>query len=357
MTGLIVSVTGYNGAFPVKAHFSADKGVTALFGHSGAGKTTLLKMISGTLRPSTGRIAIGDLVLFDAEENIFLPPEKRRIGYVFQDARLFPHMSVAKNLTYAQWAGKRQSSRSFDAIVGLLGLEKLLTRKPTHLSGGERQRVAIGRALLSDPALLLLDEPLSSLDYMRRQEILPYLEMLRDESGVPIVYVSHEIDEVARLADTLVLLSAGNVVASGPVVEVFPLIDDQGGGSGVLLEGEVTGYDADYQIATINLNGTPFQITDQGVETGMRLRLRIRARDVSISRRKPEELSIRNILPVKITAIHDESGSFSLVTLSYAGQLLEARLTRKSVADLSLQAGDDVYAMVKAVSVDRAAFR
>lgn len=363
MTGLVVSLTGFNGAFPVKANFTADQGVTALFGHSGAGKTTLLKMISGTLRPASGRIAIGDHVLFDKEKGIFLPPEKRRIGYVFQDARLFPNMSVARNLTYARWAGKRlgadkrRASRSFDDIVQLLGLENLLTRKPTHLSGGERQRVAIGRALLSDPALLLLDEPLSSHDWMRRQEILPYLEMLRDESGVPIVYVSHEIDEVARLADTLVLLAGGNVVASGPVAEVFPLIDNQGDGSGVLLEGEVTDYDAAYQIATIDLNGTAFQITDQGVEKGMRLRLRIRERDVSIARNKPEGLSIRNILPVKITAINDESGSFARLTLSYAGQEMGARLTRKSVADLSLQAGDDVYAMVKAVSVDRTALR
>lgn len=357
MTCLAVSLTGYNGSFSVEAHFTADLGVTSLFGHSGAGKTTLLKMISGTLRPATGRIAIGDQVLFDKDNGIFLPPEKRRIGYVFQDARLFPNMSVAKNLTYAQWAGKRHGTRSFDDIVGLLGLENLLTRKPTHLSGGERQRVAIGRALLSNPALLLLDEPLSSLDWTRRQEILPYLEMLRDESGVPIVYVSHEIDEVARLADTLVLLKAGHVVASGPVTDVFPLIENQDDGTGVLLEGEVTSYEDEYQIATIDLNGTPFQIVDQALEKGMRLRLRVRSRDVSISLEKPENLSIRNILPVKITAINDEGGPFAYLTLSYTGQQMGAKLTRKSVADLSLQVGDDVYAMVKAVSVDRAALR
>lgn len=357
MTGLTVSVTGYNGSFPVKAHFTADQGVTALFGHSGAGKTTLLKMISGTLRPETGRIAIGHHVLFDKDKGIYLAPEKRRIGYVFQDARLFPNMSVAKNLTYAQWAGKRPATRSFDDIVSLLGLERLLNRKPTHLSGGECQRVAIGRALLSDPALLLLDEPLSSLDQKRRQEILPYLEMLRDESGVPIIYVSHEIDEVARLADTLVLLSAGNVVASGPVTKIFPLIANQEADTSVLLEGEVSNYDTEYQIATINLNGTSFQITDQAVQKGMRLRLRIHARDISISRKKPEALSIRNILPVKIAAIHDENGSFALLILSYAGQEIGARLTRKSVADLSLQVGDEVYALVKAVSVDRTALR
>ncbi len=199
----------------MEADFAADWGVTALFGHSGAGKTTLLKMIAGTLRPESGRIAVGDFTLFDAERGINLPPEKRRIGYVFQEARLFPHMSVKRNLTYARWAGRRQATRSFDEVVALLGIGHLLDRRPSTLSGGERQRVAIGRALLSDPALLLLDEPLSSLDHARRQEILPFIERLRDESHVPIVYVSHEIDEVARLADQIVLLSAGRVTASG----------------------------------------------------------------------------------------------------------------------------------------------
>ncbi|MDR0253553.1 MAG: molybdenum ABC transporter ATP-binding protein, partial [Brucellaceae bacterium] len=221
---LDLNVKGGNGGFRVEAAFRAETGVTALFGASGAGKTTLLRMIAGTLRPEEGRIAIGNLVLFDSAKNINLKPEERRIGYVYQDARLFPHLNVLRNLTYAQWAGKRKPERKLEEITELLGIGALLQRKPHQLSGGEKQRVAIGRALLSAPRLLLLDEPLSSLDHARRQEILPYLERLRDESGLPIVFVSHEVDEVARLADTLVLLERGRVRESGSVFDIFSQI-------------------------------------------------------------------------------------------------------------------------------------
>ena len=357
MSGLAVSITGRNGRFPVEADFAADWGVTALFGHSGAGKTTLLKMIAGTLRPESGRIAVGDFTLFDAEKGINLPPEKRRIGYVFQEARLFPHMSVKRNLTYARWAGHRQATRSFDEVVALLGIDHLLDRRPSTLSGGERQRVAIGRALLSDPALLLLDEPLSSLDHARRQEILPFIERLRDESHVPIVYVSHEIDEVARLADEIVLLSAGRVTASGAAADVFPLIDAEGEGGGVLLEGMVSSYDERYKLAEIDLGGASFQLSDAGLKHNMHVRLRVRARDVSIARKAPEKISIRNVLPVTVTAITMDDGPTAYVSLDFQGRRLGARLTRRSVDELALRSGDHVVALVKAVSVDRAAIR
>jgi molybdate transport system ATP-binding protein len=357
MSGLAVSITGRNGRFPVEADFAADWGVTALFGHSGAGKTTLLKMIAGTLRPESGHIAVGDFTLFDAEKGINLPPEKRRIGYVFQEARLFPHMSVKRNLTYARWAGHRQATRSFDEVVALLGIDHLLDRRPSTLSGGERQRVAIGRALLSDPALLLLDEPLSSLDHARRQEILPFIERLRDESHVPIVYVSHEIDEVARLADAIVLLSAGRVTASGAAADVFPLIDAEGEGGGVLLEGMVSSYDERYKLAEIDLGGASFQLSDAGLKQNMHVRLRVRARDVSIARKAPEKISIRNVLPVTVTAITMDDGPNAYVSLDFQGRRLGARLTRRSVDELALRSGDHVVALVKAVSVDRAAIR
>jgi molybdate transport system ATP-binding protein len=357
MSGLSVSITGRNGRFPVAADFAADWGVTALFGHSGAGKTTLLKMIAGTLRPESGRIAVGDFTLFDAEKGVNLPPEKRRIGYVFQEARLFPHMSVKRNLTYARWAGHRQATRSFDEVVALLGIDHLLDRRPSTLSGGERQRVAIGRALLSDPALLLLDEPLSSLDHARRQEILPFIERLRDESHVPIVYVSHEIDEVARLADAIVLLSAGRVTASGAAADVFPLIDAEGEGGGVLLEGMVSSYDERYKLAEIDLGGASFQLSDAGLKQNMHVRLRVRARDVSIARKAPEKISIRNVLPVTVTAITMDDGPNAYVSLDFQGRRLGARLTRRSVDELALRSGDHVVALVKAVSVDRAAIR
>ena len=357
MSGLKVSVTGRNGKFAIEANFSAGWGVTALFGHSGAGKTTLLKMIAGTLRPESGRIAVGDFVLFDADKGINLPPEKRRIGYVFQEARLFPHMSVKSNLTYARWAGSRESIRSLDEVVKLLGIDQLLDRRPSTLSGGERQRVAIGRALLSDPALLLLDEPLSSLDHARRQEILPFIERLRDESHVPIVYVSHEIDEVARLADEIVLLQGGKVKASGEAAEIFPLIDGDGEGAGVLLEGSVSAYDERYKLAEIDLGGTTFQLSDAGLKQNMHVRLRVRARDVSIARKAPDAISIRNVLPVSILAIEAGEGPNAHVALDFQGRRLGARLTRRSVDDLGLAVGDQVVALVKAVSVDRAAIR
>ncbi|MGN7961615.1 molybdenum ABC transporter ATP-binding protein [Brucella sp. 22210] len=361
MSGLVVSIKGRNGKFAVEADFAAGGGVTALFGHSGVGKTTLLKMIAGTLRPESGRIAVGDFALFDADKGINLPPEKRRIGYVFQEARLFPHMSVKRNLTYARWAGHRQATRNFDEVVKLLGIEPLLDRRPPTLSGGERQRVAIGRALLSDPALLLLDEPLSSLDHARRQEILPFIERLRDESHVPIVYVSHEIDEVARLADEIVLLSGGKVTASGEAAEIFPRIGADpamgGEGSGVLLEGTVASYDENYKLAEIDLGGASFQLTDTGLKQGMHVRLRVRARDVSLARAAPDAISIRNVLPVTIMGIEAGEGPNAHVSLDFQGRHLGARLTRRSVDDLGLQTGDRVIALVKAVSVDRAAIR
>ncbi len=357
MSGLTISAKGRNGAFTVEAQFVAEGGVTALFGHSGAGKTTLLKMIAGTLQPDSGRIAVDNFVLFDAEKGINLPPEKRRIGYVFQDARLFPHMNVRRNLTYARWAGKRQSLRNFDEVVTLLGIGHLLDRRPATLSGGERQRVAIGRALLSDPALLLLDEPLSSLDHARRQEILPFIERLREESRVPVVYVSHEIDEVARLADEIVLLSGGRVMASGAAADVFPLINANSEGGGVLLEGRVSTYDDCYKLAEIDLGGASFQLSDAGLQQDMHVRLRVRARDVSIARKVPEAISIRNLLPVRVTGIEASEGPNAYVSLDFDGRCLGARLTRRSVDDLALRVGDEVVALVKAVSVDRAAIR
>lgn len=357
MSGLKVSVKGRNGKFAVEADFTAGLGVTALFGHSGAGKTTLLKMIAGTLRPQTGQIAVGDFALFDAAKGINLPPEKRRIGYVFQEARLFPHMSVKRNLTYARWAGSRAATRSLDEVVDLLGISHLLNRRPATLSGGERQRVAIGRALLSDPALLLLDEPLSSLDHARRQEILPFIERLRDESHVPIVYVSHEIDEVARLADEIVLLSGGKAEASGLAADIFPMIDGDGEGAGVLLEGTVSSYNSAYKLAEIDLGGAFFQLADTGLREQMHVRLRVRARDVSIARTIPDAISIRNILPVVIRNIAVGEGPNALLDLDFQGRRLGARLTRRSVDELRLIAGEEVFALVKAVSVDRAAIR
>ncbi len=351
------NVKGGNGGFHVEAAFRAETGVTALFGASGAGKTTLLRMIAGTLRPEEGRIAVGNLVLFDSTKNINLRPEERHIGYVYQDARLFPHLSVLRNLTYAQWAGKREPERKVEEITELLGIGALLQRKPHQLSGGEKQRVAIGRALLSAPRLLLLDEPLSSLDHARRQEILPYLERLRDESGLPIVFVSHEVDEVARLADTLVLLEQGRVRESGSVFDIFSQIDGTGDTTSVLLQGEVTRSDDAYAMADIAIGGHNFQLTDHALQSGMKVRLRIRSRDVSLSRFAPVDISIRNIFPVTITAISTDDGPFAELRLQLGDVQLLSRISRKSVQDLNLKTGEQVFALIKAVSIDRSAAR
>ncbi|QND53954.1 molybdenum ABC transporter ATP-binding protein [Phyllobacterium sp. 628] len=353
---LSVSVNSQVGSFPIAADFTAGKGVTALFGESGAGKTTLLKMIAGVTRPKQGRIVIRNQVLFDSAEGINLPPEKRRIGYVFQDARLFPHLSVKNNLTYARWAGRRSEGLPYDAVVALLGLQHLQQRSPATLSGGERQRVAIGRALLSNPSLLLMDEPLSSLDHSRRQEILPFLETLRDQTGLPILYVSHEIDEVARLADEIVLLQGGRVTASGPAEAIFSRLGSHDD-AGALVTGIVAASDEAFGLTSIDIGGHPFQLARLDFIVGSKVRLRIRARDVSIARTLPEAISIRNILPVRITGMTSNEGPDTDLALDIGGQTIGARLTRKSVAELDLKPGDNVFALVKAASIDRSVLR
>src|SRR4029077_11243429 len=229
---LEVDVDHARESFHLSARFSAVPGLTALFGRSGSGKTTLVDIVGGLIRPDRGRIAIDGQVLVDTERGIFVPKHRRRIGYVFQDSRLFPHLSVRSNLLYGRWfAGDGGTAANLASVVDLLGIGRLLERRPDSLSGGETQRVAIGRALLAQPRALLMDEPLASLDEARRAEILPYIERLRDEAGVPILYVSHSVAEVARLATTVVILSEGQVTAVGPVADVLALADsgDPGG--------------------------------------------------------------------------------------------------------------------------------
>ena len=223
---LSVAVTHRLGGFTLDAAFDSAGGLTALFGRSGAGKTSLVNAIAGLIRPDRGRIEIDGEVLTDTEAGIFVPAHRRRVGYVFQEGRLFPHLNVRQNLVYGRWfAPKAAGGGEFDQVIALLGIEPLLARRPANLSGGEKQRVAIGRALLSRPRILVMDEPLASLDEGRRAEIYPYIERLRDEMRVPIVYVSHSIPEVARLATTLVVLSEGQVAAIGPTAQIMGRID------------------------------------------------------------------------------------------------------------------------------------
>ncbi|HZX86166.1 MAG TPA: molybdenum ABC transporter ATP-binding protein, partial [Reyranella sp.] len=237
--------------FRIAARFAAAPGLTALFGRSGAGKTTLIDIVGGLMRPDRGRVAVDGQVLVDTERGIFVPSHQRRIGYIFQDSRLFPHLSVRRNLLYGRWFNRDAGGAGADlkSVVDLLGIGHLLERRPASLSGGEKQRVAIGRALLAHPQLLLMDEPLAALDEARRAEILPYIERLRDEMGVPILYVSHSVAEVARLATTVVILTDGKVTAVGPVADILPLADSGDGGS--VLDATVARHDEAFQLSVL----------------------------------------------------------------------------------------------------------
>jgi molybdate transport system ATP-binding protein len=335
--------------------------VVALFGRSGAGKTTLVNMLAGLLRPDSGRIAVAGRVLFDSAAGIDLPPERRRIGYVFQEGRLFPHLEVQSNLLYGhRRIPPAERMIKLPEIVDLLGIGHLLGRRPANLSGGEKQRVAIGRALLSNPHLLLLDEPLAALDAARKAEVMPFIERLRDEFGLPIVYVSHDPTEVLRLADRILLLDQGRVAAAGPVSEVFsrPELQRLIGAeeAGTVLSARVAAHDAAYGLSRLDFgDGGILWVPDIGAAIGSNLRLRIRARDVSLARDKPRETSVLNNLPARIVAIHPAEGPYRDVEMQTSGAPLWARITARSVAELQLAVGAEVCAMVKAVSIDRQA--
>ncbi|HLX80220.1 MAG TPA: molybdenum ABC transporter ATP-binding protein [Burkholderiales bacterium] len=346
------------GAFQLRAAFSCDAAVTALFGRSGCGKSTVLNLVAGLLKPDRGRIAVGDRVLFDSAADVDVSAAKRRVGYVFQDGLLLPHLSVRQNLVYGRFftpAAERWAH--VDRIVALLDLAPLLERRPHRLSGGEKQRVAIGRALLASPRLLLMDEPLASLDAGRRGEILYYIERLRDEVGVPILYVSHEIEEVVRLAGHMVLMSDGATAASGTLhelmsrIELRKLIGRHEGGA--VIEARVAAQDLETGLARLSFTGGDLLVADVNALIGETLRVRVRARDVSIALDQPRNVSVLNCLAGRIVQIGDEPGSSVDVRLDIAGTPLIARVTRHSAKRLGLAVGKDVWAMVKAVSLDR----
>lgn len=346
------------GDFALDVRLAAPAGALALFGRSGAGKTSIVRAIAGLARPSDGRISVAGTVLFDAAAGIDVPPERRRIGYVFQDARLFPHLTVDGNLRYGlRRAGSQERPVAFDAVVGLLGIETLLARRPANLSGGERQRVAIGRALLAQPRLLLMDEPLASLDAARKAELLPYLDRLRRELDIPIVYVSHVMDEVVRLADTLALVDSGRIAACGPVGEITGRIDlhPLAGRfeAGTALDARVVGHDAAFSLSRLEFDGGTLTVPDVDASAGTPVRVLIRARDVLLATRRPEGLSARNILPGHVAALEPEPGAYAEIAVAIGSSRLRARLTRAAVAELGLAVGVPVYAIVKAVAVGR----
>ncbi len=351
---LEVDVDHARGSFHLAARFSAAPGLTALFGRSGSGKTSLVDIVGGLIKPDRGRVAVDGQVLVDTERGIFVPKHRRRIGYVFQDSRLFPHLSVRRNLLYGRWFTDGGSGATADlgSVVNLLGIGHLLERRPASLSGGEKQRVAIGRALLAHPLLLLMDEPLASLDEARRAEILPYVERLRDEAGVPILYVSHSVAEVARLATTVVILSDGRVTAVGPVADILPLADS--GDGGAVLDATVTHHDETFHLSTLASMAGELQVPRLSAAVGMQVRAYIRARDVMLSLRPPEEISALNVLAGTVADIAPAAnGAQAEVRLDCNGAILMARLTTKSVQRLALAPGKPVYAVIKSVSFER----
>lgn len=347
------------GAFRLDVAIEAPApGVVALFGRSGSGKTSIIQAVAGLLRPESGRIAVGDTVLFDSARGIDLPPEKRRIGYVFQDARLFPHMSVARNLAYGlKRAPAGERSIGQDAVVDLLGIRPLLDRRPLALSGGERQRVALGRALLAQPRLLLMDEPLVALDAERKAEVLPYLEALHDRLALPILYVTHAMEEVTRLADTLVMVEAGRVLASGPLAAVLSRTDLSAltGHDDALnvLQTVVDGHDPARGLTRLAFDGGNLLLPLIDRPAGAGLRVRIAARDIILATKRPEAISLRNILDGQVTGLTEGRGGAVLVTLMLGPTPLIARITRDAAQDLGLSPGMPVYVLVKSVAVDR----
>jgi len=360
---LKVAVEKRLGSFLLDVAFDAPTpGIVALFGPSGCGKSTTINIIAGLLVPDHGEISLGEDVLLDTRRKIAIAAERRGIGYVFQDARLFPHLNVASNLRYAQRRARRAPYVSLERVLAMLDLEPLLSRRVHRLSGGERQRVALGRALLSQPRLLLLDEPLAALDRDRREEVLPYLETLRDQLAIPMIYVSHQFDEVLRLATHIVLMQAGKVAAEGGITQMSldPKLRALIGPDavGAVIDGTVLGEDAASGLTRVRVGNGELKIEAARLVAGARMRVQLLARDVIVSTRMPQYLSVRNSLPGVVTAIDDDGtgnaadlGS-DLVSIDIgAGASILARVTRAATRELELAVGAPVWALVKAVSL------
>ena len=332
------------------------KGITAVFGESGSGKTTLLRCIAGLETSSRGEIQVRDAV-WQSETDV-IPPHQRRVGYVFQESSLFPHLNVKKNIAFGiSRSPSLLDSQRYDQIIELMGLAPLLQQYPDQLSGGERQRAAIARALIIEPDLLLMDEPLTSLDIKRKQEILPYLESVHEKLDVPIIYVTHSVDEVARLADYLVVLQEGKVIANGGLKEVLSDIElplQLGEETGVVVEAEVKERDSDWNLIRATFEGGELWIKDSGDEIGHNIRIRILARDVSLALSEHSDTSIINRLRVKVEKIQDIiDQSMLLVSLKAGNSNIIARLSRRSAHHLNINAGMEVWAQIKGVAILR----
>ena len=343
--------------FVLNVDVRTDGGVLALFGHSGCGKSTTVNALAGLLKPDSGRIQLGDDVLFDSTTGVDIAAERRRIGYVFQDSRLFPHYDVIGNLLYGRQRARQAPTQpiSLDTVVELLGLRALLNRRSAQLSGGEKQRVALGRALLSQPRLLLMDEPLASLDQARRDEVLPYLERVRDELKTPIVYVSHQFEEVLQLATHVVLLEQGQVIAQGdlPSLSMQPALRRIVGAEaiGAVIEGQVRHIDAVAGLAQIGVGRGTLSVDATALTVQQRVRLQLLARDLILAIEPPRGLSVRNMLPGRITHLSDDDRHATLAQIDVGGAALIARITRAAATELNLRVGLSLWVLVKAVTL------
>ncbi|MCW8963812.1 MAG: molybdenum ABC transporter ATP-binding protein [Gammaproteobacteria bacterium] len=342
------------GDFKLAAEFSVPAaGVTAVFGPSGCGKTTLLRAIAGLEQHAGGYLKVGEMVW--QEDARFIPPHQRPLGYVFQEASLFEHLNVWRNLEYGiKRVPEAERRVSLDRAIELLGIGPLLQRKPETLSGGERQRVAIARALAVSPRLLLMDEPLAALDENRKQEILPYIESLHEELDIPVIYVSHSADEVARLADHLVLLEAGSVAATGAISDMLTRLDlslAHGSDAEALIEATVAAHDDEYDLTYVEFSGGRFTVPRKDLPLGNAVRLRVAARDVSLTLEHQTNTSILNIFPAIVDALTDEQAAQVTVRLLVGDVPMLARVTRKSATLLELRPGRKVYAQAKSVAL------
>ena len=353
-----IRVSLSRGAFALDAAFSTDAKIAALFGPSGAGKSTIIDLLAGLARPDSGRIVVGGETLLDTDRRIFVPAHKRRIAVVFQDALLFPHLTVKQNLAFGRWFTPPALRRVDPApIIETLGIGALLDRRPRSLSGGERQRVGFARALLASPNLLLMDEPLAALDMIRRFEILRLIERIRDATGIPILYVSHSVEEVSQIADDVIVLEAGRVVAQGPPAQAFAaarhLVENRRFGLSSPLACRVESYDPQFDVTALSHPAGPVTLAGQAGAPGRDVRLLVRATDVSLALARPEGVSIRIVLSGTIERIEAEGGPLALVGVRLAGgDFLRASITRLAVKDLALTPGKAVFCLVKSAALD-----
>lgn len=352
---LDIDLTHSFGDFNLKAAFHVEaRGLIAVSGPSGAGKTSLINMVAGLLRPDFGRLVINGTVLCDTARGIYVPPHRRHTGYVFQDALLFPHLTVRGNLTYGAPRETAAPAIGFDRVVEVLGLGHLLARAPHTLSGGERQRVALGRALLSHPKLLLMDEPLASLDAARKHEVLLLIEQIRDLFAIPILYISHSMEEILRLADSIILMDQGQVLGVGPPEEIFSRLDfgaiTARQDAGAVIVASVRAHDAEFNLTCMVFAGGNLFVPQVPVAAGTQLRLRILARDISLALTRPTDSSVLNIFSGTVLEIGAPHGAYVEVRVDIGVPVL-ARITCKSLQHLGLTSGSKVFAMVKAVAM------